>query len=113
MLVLGASYVAGGLATRPIRRLALLAARVSDGQLHPRMHVSEHAAHEIQTLAGSFNRMLDRLAAAFSRQREFVADASHELRTPLTVIAGQLEVLAGDADPSRGRDPANRTAGRP
>jgi two-component system OmpR family sensor kinase len=100
-LMLIASYVAGGLATRPIRRLAMLAARVSDGQLHPRMHVSGHAAHEIQTLAGSFNRMLDRLAAAFSRQREFVADASHELRTPLTVIAGQLEVLAGDADPTR------------
>ena len=44
--------------------------------------------------------MLDRLAAAFSRQRDFVADASHELRTPLTVIAGQLEVLAADTAPT-------------
>ena len=99
-LMLIASYLAGGLATRPIRRLAALAARVSDGELGHRMHVSDHAAHEIQTLAGSFNRMLDRLAAALSRQRDFVADASHELRTPLTVIAGQLEVLAGDTTPT-------------
>ena len=99
-LMLIASYLAGGLATRPIRRLAGIAARVSDGDLHPRMHVSRHAAHEIQTLAATFNGMLDRLAAAFSRQRDFVADASHELRTPLTVIAGQLEVLAADSDPS-------------
>jgi signal transduction histidine kinase len=99
-LMLVASYLAGGLATRPIRRLATIAARVSDGDLHPRMHVSRHAAHEIQTLAATFNRMLDRLATAFSRQRDFVADASHELRTPLTVIAGQLEVLAADPDPS-------------
>ncbi|HEX5194050.1 MAG TPA: HAMP domain-containing sensor histidine kinase [Solirubrobacteraceae bacterium] len=99
-LMLIASYLAGGLATRPIRRLASVAARVGDGDLHPRMHVSDHAAHEIQTLANSFNGMLDRLAAAFSRQREFVADASHELRTPLTVIAGQLEVLGSDPDPS-------------
>ena len=99
-LMLIASYLAGGLATRPIRRLASVAARVGDGDLHPRMHVSDHAAHEIQTLANSFNGMLDRLAAAFSRQREFVADASHELRTPLTVIAGQLEVLGADPDPS-------------
>jgi two-component system, OmpR family, sensor kinase len=99
-LMLIASYLAGGLATRPIRRLATVASRVSDGDLHPRMHVSRHAAHEIQTLAETFNRMLDRLASAFSRQRDFVADASHELRTPLTVIAGQLEVLASDAHPS-------------
>jgi signal transduction histidine kinase len=99
-LVLVASYLAGVLATRPIRRLANVAARVNDGDFHPRMHVSGHTAHEIQTLARSFNRMLDRLAAAFSRQRDFVADASHELRTPLTVIAGQLEVLAGDTAPT-------------
>jgi signal transduction histidine kinase len=99
-LMLIASYLAGGLATRPIRRLASVAARVGHGDLHPRMHVARHTAHEIQTLAGSFNRMLDRLADAFARQRHFVADASHELRTPLTVIAGQLEVLAADPDPS-------------
>ena len=50
-------------------------------------------------LAESFNRMLDRLAEAFSAQRDFIADASHELRTPLTVIGGQLEVLAAQGDP--------------
>jgi signal transduction histidine kinase len=43
--------------------------------------------------------MLDRLAQAFSAQRDFIADASHELRTPLTVIAGQLEVLAAEDHP--------------
>ena len=52
-------------------------------------------------LADSFNHMLDRLAAAFAQQRDFVADASHELRTPLTVIGGQLEVLAAQPDPTR------------
>ena len=50
-------------------------------------------------LAEALNHMLDRLAAAFDAQREFVADASHELRTPLTVLRGQLDVLAaGDRE---------------
>jgi signal transduction histidine kinase len=44
--------------------------------------------------------MLDRLAEAFSAQREFIADASHELRTPLTVISGQLKVLAAQEHPA-------------
>jgi two-component system, OmpR family, sensor kinase len=50
-------------------------------------------------LAESFNHMLDRVAQAFSTQKDFIADASHELRTPLTVIAGQLEVLAAQPNP--------------
>jgi signal transduction histidine kinase len=47
---------------------------------------------EIAQLAHKFNRMLERLEAAFEMQRSFVANASHELRTPLTVLTGQLEV---------------------
>jgi signal transduction histidine kinase len=49
---------------------------------------------EVSLLADSFDHMLDRLEAAFKRQREFVSDASHELRTPLTVLRGQIELLA-------------------
>jgi two-component system, OmpR family, sensor kinase len=99
-LVLVASYLAGASVSRPLRRMARVAARVDDGDLHPRMKVDASASPEIRILADAFNHMLDRLAAAFGQQREFVADASHELRTPLTVIAGQLEVLAAQPDPS-------------
>jgi signal transduction histidine kinase len=82
--------------------MARVAARVDDGDLHPRMTLPPSASREIRVLADAFNHMLDRLSTAFAQQREFVADASHELRTPLTVIAGQLEVLAAQPDPSRG-----------
>lgn len=47
---------------------------------------------EIAQLAIKFNKMLERLDAAFEVQRSFVANASHELRTPLTTLTGQLEV---------------------
>ena len=98
-LALIASYIAGASVSRPLRRMARVAARVDDGDLDPRMDASSSASREIHVLAESFNHMLDRLAQAFAGQRDFVADASHELRTPLTVIGGQLEILAAQERP--------------
>jgi signal transduction histidine kinase len=42
--------------------------------------------------------MLERMEAAFARERTFVADASHELRTPLAILKTELELAL-----SRGR----------
>ncbi len=95
-----ASLLIGSRFSRPLRRMAAVAAQVDAGDLHPRIHDVEHDGREVQVLADAFNHMLDRLTAAFAGQREFVADASHELRTPLTVIRGQLEVLAAQPNPS-------------
>ncbi|HUS17364.1 MAG TPA: ATP-binding protein [Chloroflexia bacterium] len=48
---------------------------------------------EMGRLVRTFNNMLDRIAASFAAQRQFVADSSHELRSPLTVIRGNLALL--------------------
>jgi signal transduction histidine kinase len=95
-----ASYLIGTRMSRPLRRMARVAARVDAGDLHPRIGDPGAAGHEVRVLAEAFDHMLDRLTEAFAGQRAFVADASHELRTPLTVIRGQIEVLAGQQDPS-------------
>jgi two-component system OmpR family sensor kinase len=89
----------GARMSRPLRRMAAVAARVDAGDLAPRIH-QDGQGQEIRVLSDAFNHMLDRLTEAFAGQRAFVADASHELRTPLTVIRGQLEVLAAQANPS-------------
>ena len=86
---------------RPLERMAGRAAEVDAGRLDMRME-ERSSVSEIAALAESFDRMLDRLEAAFHSQRAFVADASHELRTPLTAILGQAQVLAADPSP----DPA-------
>ncbi len=86
---------------RPLERMAGRAAAVDAGRLDLRMDEDARVS-EIAALAESFDRMLDRLEAAFRSQRRFVADASHELRTPLTAILGQAQVLAADPSP----DPA-------
>jgi two-component system, OmpR family, sensor kinase len=95
-----AAYLIGTRVSRPLRRMAAVAARVDAGDLHPRIHDPEGEAREVRVLGDAFNHMLDRLTEAFAGQRAFVADASHELRTPLTVIRGQLEVLAAQERPS-------------
>ncbi len=95
-----AAFLIGTRVSRPLRRMAAVAARVDAGDLHPRIHDAGGGAHEVRVLSDAFNHMLDRLTDAFARQRAFVADASHELRTPLTVIRGQLEVLASQPSPS-------------
>ncbi len=94
-----AGLLIGTRVSRPLRRMASVAARVDAGDLHPRIDDPGGQAHEVRVLSDAFNRMLDRLTDAFARQRAFVADASHELRTPLTVIRGQLEVLASQPAP--------------
>jgi signal transduction histidine kinase len=49
--------------------------------------------HEADQVAATLNRMLDRVDAAFRRERRFISEASHELRTPITICRGHLEVL--------------------
>jgi len=94
-----ASYLVGARVSRPLRRMAAIAARVDAGDLEPRIHEAGGPGDEVRVLADAFNHMLDRLSAAFAGQRAFVADASHELRTPLAVIRGQLEVLSAQSHP--------------
>jgi signal transduction histidine kinase len=94
------SFLIGARLSRPLRKMAAVAARVDAGDLHPRIHDPGGQSDEVKVLTDAFNHMLDRLTDAFAGQRAFVADASHELRTPLTVIRGQLEVLASQSNPS-------------
>jgi signal transduction histidine kinase len=96
-----AAYLIGTRVSRPLRRMASVAAAVDAGDLHPRIGDAGARGGEVRVLAEAFDHMLDRLTDAFAGQRAFVADASHELRTPLTIIRGQIEVLAAQPDPSR------------
>ena len=78
-------------ALRPIDRVTRLAQNISANDLTERINY-RGATDEVGRLATTFDRMLDRLQAAFERERQFVGDASHELRTPLTIIKGQIGV---------------------
>ena len=79
-------------ALQPISNIISQVDGISVSNLNERVNEG-NGKDEIARLAGTFNKMLQRLETAFKIQKNFIANASHELRTPLTVITGQLEVI--------------------
>lgn len=77
---------------RPLKTISQLASEIEATDLSRRLALPEHA-DELGTLCATFDRMLDRLEAAFERERRFTHDASHELRAPLSVIRAEAEVV--------------------
>ncbi len=76
---------------RPLTAMSSEAQAITADTLSRRLTVPR-AGEELETLAGSFNRVLDRLGNALSTQRRFMADASHELRTPVSIIRTAADV---------------------
>jgi heavy metal sensor kinase len=95
-----------GHALLPIERLSRQADAYSVGDLSHRLPVGQ-ANDEVGRLVVAFNRLLERLDAAFQRERRFTSDAAHELRTPLTILRGETELALrdhpDDSDPTRAR----------
>lgn len=78
-------------ALQPIANVVMQVDKITVSNLYSRVNEG-NGTDEIAMLAIKFNKMLERLEAAFEMQRSFVANASHELRTPLTSLTGQIEV---------------------
>jgi signal transduction histidine kinase len=94
-----AGWLLAGRALRPLRDITATARRVSGENLGERIAL-EGPADELKELADTFDRMLERLDAAFGSQRHFVANASHELRTPLAIMRTEVDVALADPDAS-------------
>jgi signal transduction histidine kinase len=80
-----------GRTLRPVERMRRELADIAAGE-HGRRVAEPGTADEVDRLARTMNDTLDRLDAAITRQKRFVADASHELRSPLTRMRTELEV---------------------
>jgi signal transduction histidine kinase len=97
------SIVLAAQATTPINKLSDAMRQIGSDRLDRRLRW-EHRNDEIGKLAASFDDLLQRLAEAFARERQFISDASHELKTPLTSINSNAQMLMRWAD----RDPEVR-----
>src|SRR5262249_26467701 len=91
LLAIAGGLFLAGRALDPIARITRTADVVGAQGLWRRLRLPA-SRDEMGRLAPTFDRMLDRLQAAFQRQRQFPADASHELRTPLALVMTEIDV---------------------
>lgn len=89
LVVLGSLFIAGK-SLSPIDRITRTAQAIGQGDLTKRLNMAKNE-DEVGRLAVTFDEMLDKLQAAFKRERQFTSDASHELRTPIAIISAHAE----------------------
>jgi two-component system, OmpR family, sensor kinase len=102
IVVATATWVAGLLAKRalrPLRSMAALASEIEAHDLSRRLGATARVS-ELSEFCATFDRTLDRLQAAFNRERQFTADASHDLRAPLSIIRAEVELALLEPLPS-------------
>jgi signal transduction histidine kinase len=87
----GLGWLVSGRTLRPVRSITEAARRASELRLGDRLALTG-PDDEFKQLADTFDVMLERLDAAFTSQKRFVANAAHELRTPLTAMRTAIEV---------------------
>ncbi|QHC56486.1 sensor histidine kinase [Rathayibacter tanaceti] len=90
-------WVVVGRALRPVERMRAEAEAVTSSALDRRIE-APGSGDEIDRLAQTLNRMLDRLQSGQERQRRFVSDASHELRSPVAALRQTAEVALAHPD---------------
>jgi signal transduction histidine kinase len=93
------SFLLTGRTLRAVEKITHKAHQIELSQDLTQRIPAQDSDDEVGHLIYTFNRMLDRLQAAFDAQRRFVADSSHELRTPLTVIKSNMHLLRRTTDP--------------
>ena len=98
IIAVGLGWLVSGRALRPVRSITEAARRASELRLGQRLALTG-PDDELKELADTFDVMLERLDAAFTSQKRFVANAAHELRTPLTAMRTAIEVTL--SKPSR------------
>jgi signal transduction histidine kinase len=85
----------GGLALshgirRRLRAIVSTAEAIIEGDLSRRMNV-EGSSDDLDRLAVTLNRMLDRIATLMDSLKQVSSDIAHDLRTPLTRLRHRLE----------------------
>lgn len=76
---------------KPISQITRMASRITASNLGERLPI-RGTNDELDKLAQTFNKMIERLDQAYRKLSQFSIDAAHELRTPITSLIGEIEI---------------------
>ncbi len=91
LVAVGGGYFLARRALAPVQRMTQAANQITADRLSQRIDIA-NPDDELGALAGTLNRMIERLERSFTEMQRFTADAAHELRTPLAIIRAEAEV---------------------
>lgn len=78
---------------RPVSNMIDTMEEIEQSGITKHMVIEGQPKDELQKMAVTFNRMMDRLDNNIEKQQQFISDASHELKTPITVIKSYADFL--------------------
>ncbi len=76
---------------RPLRKLAIGAGRIDVGQWNLSELDESRRFSELKPLADALAGLIDRLHAAFDRERQFFGDAAHEMKSSVAIVRSTLQ----------------------
>lgn len=91
-------YLIARRAFKPVAKIAKAASTIGEANDLSGRIALKGKKDELKFLADTFDDMLERLEAAFIREKNFTSDASHELRTPTSVIMSEAEYALKNLD---------------
>ena len=94
---------------RRVDAIARTAEAIIGGDLARRVPV-RGTGDDLDRLAGTLNRMLDRIAVLMDRLRQVGSDVAHDLRTPLSRLYQRLEDACGHAQSAADYEAATEAA---
>lgn len=99
MLILGlaAAVLIGWITRRRLSRIDATAQAIIGGDLARRIP-RDNSGSEFDRLAGTLNRMLDRIESLMENLRQVSSDVAHDLRTPLTRLCNKLDEAAREPE---------------
>lgn len=78
---------------RPIAGMIETMETIEQSGVPQKISIPADKKDELQKMAATFNRMIERLQENMEKQKQFISDASHELKTPLTIIKSYASLL--------------------
>ena len=88
---MGIGIVVANRGLQPIKEIAKKTEDITVDKLHERL-VPEKLPIELQAMAISLNKLLEKIEGSFQRLSLFASDLAHELRTPIYNLMGEAEV---------------------